>query len=429
MLEKVIKTDVLVIGGGAAGFFAAVNIAELNPKLSILIVEKSSQPLAKVLVSGGGRCNLTHACFDPAQLVQHYPRGGAALRGPFTRFQPNDTMAWFEAHDIQLKTEPDGRVFPVSNSSQTIVECLLSAANQAGVKLYTKTSAESLLHSNQTEAHFHVCLRNIQGIQDLSARNVLLATGGNHAGLQLAAGLGHRLVPPIPSLFSFTIPDSRLEGLAGLSVPHARLKLLDENGKLPRLPGLEQEGALLITHWGLSGPVVLRLSSWAARWLHEQHYRSRLIVNWLGLPIESTLQKLRQERLSSPGRKVEAHSPFSELPLRLWKQLCTAAEVRTGQNWADLSKAQLDRLSGELCEGCYQVQGKGQFKDEFVTCGGVDLDQVDFHTMQSRLVPGLFFAGEVLDIDGLTGGFNFQSAWTTGWLAAQGVLVAEGGCF
>ena len=417
------SVDLLVVGGGAAGFFAAVNCAELNPELRILIVEKSSHPLAKVLISGGGRCNLTHTCFDPAQLVQHYPRGGAALRGPFTRFQPRDTMAWFEAHGVRLKTEADGRVFPITDSSQTIVDCLLGAAEGAGIMLRTRCTVQSFSLSNEPDTRFRLILRDADGSQELSARSVLLATGGDRAGMQLAAGLGHHLIPPVPSLFSFTLPDPRLEGLAGVSVPRARLRLLDENGKMPRLAGLEQEGALLVTHWGLSGPAVLRLSAWGARWLHERRYHAGLLVNWLGKPPEAVQEKLREQKTASSPQKVDAHSPFPELPLRLWKRLCAAASVRPEQNWADLSRAQLADLAGELSDGRYAVQGKGQFKDEFVTCGGVDLDEVDFHTLYSRLVPGLYFAGEILDIDGLTGGFNFQSAWTTGWLAGRALAA------
>jgi hypothetical protein len=419
------SVDLLVVGGGAAGFFAAVNCAELNPELRILIVEKSSRPLAKVLISGGGRCNLTHACFDPAQLVQHYPRGGAALRGPFTRFQPRDTMAWFESHGVRLKTEPDGRVFPVTDSSQTIVDCLLKAAEQAGVVLRTHCTVQSLTPTGVSDARFQVVLRAADGLQELSARSVLLATGGDRSGMQLAAGLGHCLIPPVPSLFSFTLPDPRTDGLAGVSVPHARLRLLDENGKMPRLAGVEQEGALLVTHWGLSGPAVLRLSAWGARWLHERQYHAGLTVNWLGQPLESVQQKLREHKTASSRYKVDARSPFPDLPFRLWQRLCTAASVRPEQNWADLSKAQLADLANELSAGRYNIQGKGQFKDEFVTCGGVDLDEVDFHTLRSRLVPGLYLAAEILDIDGLTGGFNFQSAWTTAWLAAQALGVAR----
>jgi hypothetical protein len=415
------SVDLLVVGGGAAGFFAAINCAELHPNLRILIVEKSTHPLAKVLISGGGRCNLTHACFEPAQLVQYYPRGGNALRGPFTRFQPRDTIAWFEAHGVRLKTEADGRIFPVTNSSQTVVDCLLNTASKDNIELRTRCSVTSLVLSGGSDARFHIALKDANGSQELSARSVLLATGGDRGGMQLAAGLGHTLVPAVPSLFSFTLPDPRIDGLAGLSVPHARLRLLDEAGKTPRPAGLQQEGALLITHWGLSGPAVLRLSAWGARWLHERQYHAGLTVNWLGKPLETVQEKLREHKTSTAPHKVDAHSPFPELPLRLWKRLCGAAAVRPDQNWADLSKAQLASLAGELSTGHYTIQGKGQFKDEFVTCGGVDLDEVDFHSLQSRLVPGLYFAGEILDIDGLTGGFNFQSAWTTGWLAAQAV--------
>lgn len=413
--------DLLIAGGGAAGFFAAITCAEANPAHKVLILEKSSHPLGKVLISGGGRCNLTHACFEPAQLVQYYPRGGAALRGAFTRFQPKDTMAWFEARGVKLKTEPDGRVFPASDSAKTILDCLQSAAMQAGVRLQTGCKVQSLSLDNTPDARFRVSIQSAEGTQELSARHLLLATGGDRGGMQLAASLGHRIIPPVPALFSLSIADPRLAGLAGLSVPDAHLRLLDENGSSPRLAGAEQQGALLVTHWGLSGPAVLRLSSWAARWLHDRQYRAGLSVNWLGVPLEAVLEKLRNSRITTPRHKPEARSPFPELPLRLWKKLCAAAHIRPEQNWADLSKAQLQRLAQELCEGHYEVVSKGQFKDEFVTCGGVDLDEVDFHTMHSRLVPGLYLAGEILDIDGLTGGFNFQSAWTTGWLAGRAI--------
>lgn len=413
--------DLLVVGGGAAGFFAAIKAAALNPELHILIVEKHHRPLGKVLISGGGRCNLTHACFDPVQLVQHYPRGGAALRGAFTRFQPRDTMAWFEGRGVRLKTEADGRVFPASDSAQTIVNCLLAAAEETGVGLQTDCTVQSTHLSGRSEAPFCVTLRKGEDLYELNTRNLLLASGGERGGMQFAASLGHHIISPVPALFSLTVPDPRLEGLAGLSVPKARLRLLEEDGKPSRLAGFEQSGPLLVTHWGFSGPAVLRLSSWAARWLHERQYRASLAVNWLGEALESTLEALRACKTMTPRQSPETRSPFNELPLRLWKKLCAAAQIHPEQNWADLSKAQLQRLAGELCEGGYTVQGKGQFKEEFVTCGGVDLDEVDFHTMQSRLVPGLYFAGEILDIDGLTGGFNFQNAWTTGWLAGKAI--------
>ena len=413
--------DLLVVGGGAAGFLAAITAAELKPGLRILIVEKSSRSLGKVLISGGGRCNLTHACFEPAQLVQHYPRGGAALRGAFTRFQPKDTLAWFEERGVKLKTETDGRVFPVSDLAQTIVDCLLNAARRAGIHLQTGCTVQAINLSGEADTPFQITLGEGESQRGLSPRRLLLATGGERGGMQLAASLGHRIIPPVPALFSLSLPDPRLAGLAGLSVPQARLRLLDENGSPPRLAGAEQQGALLVTHWGLSGPVVLRLSSWGARWLHERQYRAGLVVNWLGISLEAALEELRAGKVATPRHKPEARSPFPELPLRLWKKLCAAAQIRPEQNWADLSRLQLQHLAQELCEGRYQVAGKGQFKDEFVTCGGVDLDEVDFHTMHSRIVPGLYFAGEVLDIDGLTGGFNFQSAWTTGWLAGRAI--------
>jgi hypothetical protein len=433
--------DLAIIGGGAAGFFAALACAETVKKssarpLRILILEKTGHPLAKVLVSGGGRCNVTHACFDPALLVQSYPRGAAELRSAFTRFQPADTIAWFEEHGLALKTEPDGRVFPASDSAQSVVDCLREAALQAGVELWTQMGVATIEVTSQPEASFLLRLRPGRRLADqpplpetLLAGCVLLATGGEAAGFRLAADLGHPTQPAVPSLFTFTVPDPRLEGLAGLSVKNVALKLVGENGAAhtdvsPRLPGLEQSGAVLITHWGLSGPAVLRLSAWGARWLHACGYHASLFVNWLGTAsAEETLNFLRKykENRSNARQKTAAHNPFGRLPLRLWKSLAQAAGIEEKYNWGDLPKAALVRLAEELTRGCYSIQGKGPFKEEFVTCGGVRLDKVNFKTMESRLVPGLYFAGEVLDVDGLTGGFNFQNAWTTGWIAGTAI--------
>jgi predicted Rossmann fold flavoprotein len=431
-----ISIDFAIIGGGAAGFFAAIACAEtlitdnVN-KPRILILEKTGHPLAKVLISGGGRCNVTHACFDPAQLVQSYPRGAQALRGAFSRFQPADTIAWFEKHAVPLKTEPDGRVFPASDAAQSVVSCLHDAAVQAGVELWTHTGVKEIQKTDNPQAPFLLRLhpgRPPEGqpphLESIAARCLLLATGGEAGGFRLASELGHPIQPPVPSLFTFSIPDQRLEGLAGLSVQNAALKLCAEDGSEPHLPGLEQSGATLITHWGLSGPAVLRLSAWGARWLHACGYQARLVINWLGvISTESALVFLRQykENRSNARQKVVAHNPYHSIPLRLWKRLTQAVGIEDPHNWGDLSKPALSRLAEELTRRSYRIQGKGPFKEEFVTCGGVQLDKVNFKSMESRLVPGLYFAGEVLDIDGLTGGFNFQNAWTTGWIAGTNI--------
>ncbi len=422
--------DVVVIGGGPAGFFAAIRCAELANAHSapqrVLIIERSRRPLGKVLISGGGRCNVTHACFEPAQLVNYYPRGGAALRGPFTRFQPSDTVQWFEKNGVRLKTEADGRMFPVTDRAETIADALLEAARREGVILWTETALlgiEKLALEGDSEQGFQLRLRRdaLEREELLSTRRLLLSTGSDRFVGQLIASLGHTLIEPVPSLFTFNLNDPRLVDLAGVSVSPASLRLLAESAaENPAV--LPQQGPLLVTHWGLSGPAALRLSAWGARWLYERGYRAGLLINWLpGLTTDSAFETLQHQRSlpENARKKPAAHVIFPQIPIRLWKRLVEAAGIRESQNWADVSKVSLRRLAEELTAGRYQIQGKGQFKDEFVTCGGVKLDEVDFKTMQSRRVPGLFFAGEVLDIDGLTGGFNFQNAWTTGWLAGS----------
>jgi predicted Rossmann fold flavoprotein len=422
--------DLLILGGGPAGFFAALTCAETSTRLGhnpprILILEKTPHPLGKVLISGGGRCNLTHACFEPAELISFYPRGGRALRSAFTRFQPADTIAWFVKHGVDLKTEADGRVFPLSDSARSVVDCLLQAAQEAGIVLRTHASVKAIEVASAPHPRFQVHLPESSDLPSiLSARYLLLAPGGSPASLRLAEALGHTIEPPVPSLFTFTVPDARLEELAGVSVSSAGLRLLDENGVPPRLPGMLQEGPLLITHWGLSGPAVLRLSSWGARWLHERRYKARLAVNWLHPQRSSDALAFLQAHKNTPAQarqKAIILDPFQRLPQRLWRRLALTAGVDEDHNWGDLSKAVLQRLSEELTNGQFAIRGKGPFKEEFVTCGGVRLDEVDFKTMQSRRIPGLYFAGEVLDVDGLTGGFNFQNAWTTGYIAGTAI--------
>lgn len=379
--------------------------------MEVTLLEAGRQPLSKVRISGGGRCNVTHHCFDPALLVQAYPRGGKALRGAFTRFQPQDTVAWFESRGVKLKTEADGRMFPVTDDSGTIVECLVREAVKAGVKLRTGTRVQSVQVDRNRQGRFEVRLKSGEMVW---GDRVLLATGSNPLGYQWAKELGHTIIQPIPSLFTFNLRDPRLEGLAGVSVEGVHLRLL-ETGKQK----LEQTGPLLITHWGISGPAVLKLSAWGARDLHDRKYQMPLQINWLPPYNHETLrQALLDFKAQMPRRQVSSYCPFA-LPKRLWKQLAIASGINEKQRWTELSKQSLNQFVQELTQGRYQIQGKGIFKEEFVTCGGVDLKEVNFKTMESRLVSGLYFAGEILNIDGVTGGFNFQSAWTTGWLAGQ----------
>jgi predicted Rossmann fold flavoprotein len=421
--------DAIILGGGAAGFFAAIRAAEENPSARILILEKARRPLGKVLISGGGRCNITHACFDAAQLVSYYPRGAAALRGAFSRFQPADTARWFESRGVKLKTEADGRMFPTTDNSQTIADCLENAAQEAGVTLWTQVTAlqvDTVSTPGPDRApRFRVTVRKAAATrtEELTARSLLFATGSDSASQALLSGLGHTVEPAVPSLFTFNIKDARLDGLAGLSVPQAELRLLEPDGA--KSPIASQRGPLLITHWGLSGPAALRTSAWGARWLHERQYRAGLTVNWFHpLTTEKAHESLQNVRNNPANlRKKPGAHPLFDLPTRLWARFVSAAGIAQTQNWADVSKAAICALAEELTVGHYTISGKGQFKDEFVTCGGVRLDEVNFKTMESKKIPGLFFAGEVLDIDGLTGGFNFQNAWTTGWMAGGALLT------
>jgi len=399
---------VLIVGGGAAGFFAAITCAEENPGVRVTLLERSAQPLAKVRVSGGGRCNVTHDQPDPALLVQNYPRGARALRGPLSRFGPRETVAWFAARGVALKTEADGRMFPVTNSSETVVTCLLDAAAAAGVDVRTRSAVRSL---RAAQGRFTVALKDGDA---LTADQLLLATGGSPQAYAWAAALGHTVEAPVPSLFTFNVADARLAGLAGISVPQVRLSLGGTK--------LEQRGPLLVTHWGLSGPAVLKLSAWGARELYARDYHAGLLVDWLpDLHPEGLREHLRAFKGAEARKSISGGNPFG-LPQRLWGALAGACGL-AGKRWADLSKGDLNTLVDELKRGRFAVSGKGVFKEEFVTCGGVRLGEVNFKTMASRVCPGLFFAGEVLDIDGVTGGFNFQNAWTTGYLAGRALAA------
>ncbi|MEO1070044.1 MAG: NAD(P)/FAD-dependent oxidoreductase [Cyanobacteria bacterium J06638_6] len=410
------SAQAIVVGAGAAGLFGAIACAEANPDQSIHIFEAGREPLAKVRISGGGRCNVTHHCFDPALLVAHYPRGSKTLRGPFSRFQPQDTVTWFEQRGVRLKTEADGRMFPSTDDSGTIVDCLLGEARRLGIQIYT---SQPIAQIKARDDGFRLATRNGQ---DWRCDKLLLATGSNPGGYRLALSLGHDLVPPVPSLFTFNVPDPALRELAGVSVELVQLHLA-----LQKAPNLTQTGPLLITHWGLSGPAVLKLSAYGAVGLHGQRYRAPLTVNWLPtLKQDQVRHRLTDLKQAQGRRQVAAFSPFPELSRRLWQYLVQhRVQLGTRLNWADLSKAQVQALVTELTRGEYAIAGKGVFKDEFVTCGGIPLPEVNFKTLESRRCPGLYLAGEILNIDGVTGGFNFQSAWTTGWLAGQAMATND----
>jgi predicted Rossmann fold flavoprotein len=400
-------SQIIVIGGGAAGFFAAITCAQTYPHTQVTLLEAGKYPLGKVKISGGGRCNVTHACFDPLELMQYYPRGSKALRGAFTRFGPQNTVAWYADRGVRLKTEADGRMFPTTDDSETIVRCLLDAAAAAGVKIWTGEAVVEI--SRQQPSGWAVTLKSGQ---ILTADRVLLATGSNPSAYKWAQQLGHPILTPVPSLFTFNIPDPRLANLAGVSVKSATVKL-SATGK----NALTQTGALLITHWGMSGPAVLKLSAWGARFLAESRYQTTLIVNWLPDYRPDKLRELILAVKSQLPQKTIQNSCPVPMPHRLWESLTSYIGIQASDRWAGLANKTLDRLIQELNRGEYLITGKGVFKEEFVTCGGVDLKSVNFQTMESKICSGLYFAGEILDIDGVTGGFNFQSAWTTGYLA------------
>ncbi len=400
---------VVVVGGGAAGYFAAITCAETNPSAQVTLYEATAHPLAKVRISGGGRCNVTHACFEPRELVKRYPRGSRELLGAFHRWSPRDTIEWFDARGVELKTESDGRMFPVTDDSLTIIECLQQAAEAAGVEVRTNLGvrkAESM--SAAGEPVFWLTLTNDS---ELRCDRLLIATGGNRSsvGLVVAEKLGHAIEPSVPSLFTFHIDDKRLEKLSGIAMEHVTASV----------PGtkLKAEGPLLITHWGLSGPAVLKLSAWGARELAACDYQFTLRVNFTpSHPRDSLLRVFAQLRTQHPRKQLGSWNPFG-LPSRFWERLLETNQIDASTQWAGVANTVLGRLADALSAADFFVVGKSMNKEEFVTCGGVRLREIDFKTMESRLCPGLHFAGEVLDIDGLTGGFNFQAAWTTGRLA------------
>ena len=402
--------QIIVVGGGAAGFFAAIAAAEQGT--SVTLLEKSARFLDKVRISGGGRCNVTHACFESREFATRYPRGGKALLSPFTKFSARDTVEWFESRGVKLKVEADGRMFPVTDSSQTIVDCLMNAAQRAGVDLRLNSTVETAIRTDGGK--FELSLTHGQKI---SCDELLLATGGCRAAAagQLAVSLGHTLESPVPSLFTFQIESPWLRLLAGVSTGLAEVAVPAAK--------LRERGPLLVTHWGLSGPAILKMSAWGARVLHDLDYRFPLLVNWLPeFPPEKIAEEFLKRR-ETAGAKLVVNVPFAPLTARLWEQLVLAAGITRDTRWAALNKARSLSLIQQLTRSEFLVTGKSLNKDEFVTCGGVKLNEVNFKTMESKVCPGLYFAGELLDVDGVTGGFNFQAAWTTGWIAGHAMAV------
>lgn len=397
---------IVVAGGGAAGFFGAIAAAEKNPQATVVLLEKGPHLLSKVRISGGGRCNVTHACFDPRELSTRYPRGGKALLGPLTRFGPKETIHWFESRGVKLKTEADGRMFPVTDSSQSVIDCLTQAARQAGVKIIPESGVQSI---RRVEGGGF--LLQLTNGATMECDNFLWAAGGCRPDSHPISALGHGLVSPVPSLFTFHVDLPWIHSLAGLSVSEVQVSVPDLR--------LKEKGPLLFTHQGLSGPAILRLSAWGARPLHEKNYRFPLTINWLPQLSQEEILKEIQVRRETHGAQMVLRAKWSPLPSRLWEQLATHAGITTEDRWSKLSRESGIRLAQTLHATELPVSGKSMNKEEFVTCGGIPLKEVDLKTMQSRLVPGLYFAGEALDIDGVTGGFNFQAAWTTGWVAGQ----------
>jgi len=405
-------TRIVIVGGGAAGFFAAIAAARADRNCKVSLFERTSQFLSKVRISGGGRCNVTHALFDPRMFTTRYPRGERELISPFHRFSAEDTIAWFEARGVRLKREEDGRIFPVTDSSETVIDCLIKEAKDAGVRLFSRKGIESA----RVQSHGGFDLKLTDG-ESAACDRLLLATGGCRSvgGAELARSLGHTIEPPVPSLFSLHVAAPWLRSLPGVSVSDVLLSV----------EKLRERGPLLITHNGISGPAVLRLSAWGARVLHEKNYSFSLRANWIPQMKEEELRsEFQSRRQIEPTRRVN-NSPIGAIPARLWERLVSNAGVSSETTWNSLTRAGMNELIRQLRATELEVDGKSLNKEEFVTCGGVRLREINFKTMESRITPNLYFAGELLDIDGITGGFNFQAAWTTGWIAGHAIAGVE----
>ncbi|MEM9857658.1 MAG: NAD(P)/FAD-dependent oxidoreductase [Bacteroidota bacterium] len=398
---------VAVLGGGAAGFFAGLSCKHHHPDAEVVIYEKSSRLLAKVKVSGGGRCNVTHHCLQTSVLSKHYPRGERFLKKAFAQFSVPDTIEWFESRGVKLKTEPDNRMFPISNDSQTIVDCLVREVEKLGVSVFTRSGIKS----------FQACGEGFELVVDGGSTvfydKVVVCTGGSPklSGFDWLKPLGHTIQSPVPSLFTFNMPNEPIRKLMGLSVEHVQVRVQGTK--------LQYAGPLLVTHWGMSGPAVLKLSAWGARYLNELNYQFNIQVNWTGRIKEEELRALLNEHIEENRKAKVLNRRVLGLPMRLWEFLLIKIGLREGITWGEMGNKSFNRLVNVLSNDVYAVQGKTTFKEEFVTCGGVDLAEINPKSMESKLIPGLYFAGEVLDIDGITGGFNFQAAWTTGYIAGS----------
>lgn len=409
--------DIIIVGGGAAGFFTAINTVEKNPKLKVAILERGKTVLEKVRISGGGRCNVTHACFVPNDLVKYYPRGEKELRGPFHQFCSGDTIDWFERHGVELKIEEDGRMFPTSDNSQTIIDCFLLATQKLEIQVLTGQSVQFIFNPEVLGENYWKVETNHE---TFACQKLIMTTGSNPKIWDMLTELGHNIVSPVPSLFTFNIKDARIKDLMGLSA-FAKVKVKGSK--------LEATGPLLITHWGMSGPGILRLSAWGARELFDKNYQFVLEVNWLNeLSFEEAMDTLKELKQEHAKKAVSKKSPFdladarfagTRVPNRLWESLVLASGIEGETKWADLSKKQLTELANQLTNGEFQVNGKSTFKEEFVTAGGIDLKEINFKTMESKLHKNLFFAGEIVNVDAITGGFNFQNAWTSGFIIAN----------
>ncbi|MEM9001654.1 MAG: NAD(P)/FAD-dependent oxidoreductase [Bacteroidota bacterium] len=418
--------DVIIVGGGAAGFYAAIHIAEHNPELSIAIFERGKNVLSKVKVSGGGRCNVTHALFSPHELVNNYPRGGKELLGPFHTHDPSDTMHFFEEKGVPLKVETDGRVFPKSDSSQTIVDCFLNTVKNLGINIL-KNSAVKKITFLRKERLWQVTTMN----KHYHAKKLLIATGSNPKVWQLLATLGHVIVPPVPSLFTFNVDDKRIKNIQGIST-HAEVEIPQKKhydsqititlkSKVVKEPVLFSEGPVLITHWGLSGPAILKLSAWGAHLLNKYKYNFKITVNWVPEYTKASMVQFLKKVREVEAKKTILRSHIVELPRRLWANLVKAAAIESDLRWAEAPNETLEQLAGELTACSLKVNGKSTFKEEFVTAGGVDLKEINFKTFESKILPNLYFAGEVINVDAITGGFNFQNAWTGAYIAAKAI--------
>jgi hypothetical protein len=400
---------VIVIGGGAAGFFAAINCAQKNINYEVILIEKTRKLLSKVRISGGGRCNVTHACFDNKELVKRYPRGSKELQSVFNRFTTNDTVSWFENRDVKLKTENDGRMFPESNTSESIVNCLMQEAEFSGVKILLNTDTQEII---QNKNGFTLKIKDQNNI-DCDA--IIITTGGNpkEGAYKWLANLGHKVIKPVPSLFTFKVPNNNITKLMGVAVADAKVKIAKTK--------LETTSPLLITHWGFSGPAVLKTSAWGARVLSDLNYEFTILINWVPSINEEGIKEIIADLKFNHPKKTILKNVLLNLPKRLWEHFVLHSNIKEETRWGDLSKKQLNSLINKLQSNEYQVRGKTTFKEEFVTCGGISLKDIDLKTMESKRIPNIYFAGEVIDIDGITGGFNFQNAWSTAYIASQNV--------